>query len=39
MFVRTIGTGIGVLLAMTAHQAFAVEPAQHTVEWYRTHQQ
>jgi hypothetical protein len=31
--------GLGVLLAMTANQAFAVEPAQHTVDWYRTHQQ
>jgi hypothetical protein len=39
MFVRTIGMGIGVLLAMTAHQAFAIEPARHTAEWYRTHPQ
>jgi hypothetical protein len=31
--------GLGVLLAMTANQAFAVAPAQHTVDWYRTHQQ
>jgi hypothetical protein len=31
--------GLGVLLAITANQAFAVEPAQHTVDWYRTHQQ
>ena len=37
MFVRIIG--LGVLLAVTASQAFAVEPAKHTVEWYRTHQQ
>jgi hypothetical protein len=37
MFVRTMG--FGVLLAMAAPPAFAVEPAQHTVEWYRTHQQ
>ena len=27
------------LLAITASPAFAVEPAQHTVDWYRTHQQ
>jgi hypothetical protein len=31
--------GLGVLLAMTANHAFAVAPAQHTVDWYRTHQQ
>jgi hypothetical protein len=31
--------GLGVLLAITASPAFAVEPAQHTVDWYRTHQQ
>jgi hypothetical protein len=37
MFVRTMG--FGVLLAMAAQPAFAVEPAQHTVEWYRSHQQ
>ena len=37
MFVRIIG--LGLLLAVTASQAFAVEPAKHTVEWYRTHQQ
>jgi hypothetical protein len=37
MFVRIIG--LGVLLAVTASQAFAVEPAKHTLEWYRTHQQ
>jgi len=24
---------------MTANHAFAVAPAQHTVDWYRTHQQ
>jgi hypothetical protein len=37
MFVRIIG--LGLLLAVTASQAVAVEPAKHTVEWYRTHQQ
>jgi hypothetical protein len=37
MFVRIIG--LGVLLAVTASQVFAVEPAKHTVDWYRTHQQ
>ncbi len=37
MFVRLIGPGV--LLAVLAHQSFAVEPAKHTVEWYRTHQQ
>jgi hypothetical protein len=37
MFVRIIG--LGLLLALTASQAFAVEPAKHTVDWYRTHQQ
>jgi hypothetical protein len=37
MFFRTLG--FGVLLAMAAQPAFAVEPAHHTVEWYRTHQQ
>jgi hypothetical protein len=31
--------GLGVLLAITANQAFALEPVQHTVDWYRTHQQ
>ncbi len=31
--------GLGLLLAITASPAFAVEPAQHTVDWYRTHQQ
>jgi hypothetical protein len=37
MFFRTLG--FGALLAMAAQPVFAVEPAQHTVEWYRTHQQ
>ena len=37
MVVRIIG--LGVLLAITAPPAFAIEPARHTVEWYRTHQQ
>lgn len=31
--------GLGVLLAFSVSQAFALEPAQHTVDWYRTHQQ
>jgi hypothetical protein len=30
--------GLGVLLALSTNPVFAVEPAQHTVEWYRTHQ-
>ena len=30
--------GLAALLAATATPAFAVERAQHTVEWYRTHQ-
>jgi hypothetical protein len=30
--------GLGVLLAVIAVPAFAVAPAQHTVDWYRTHQ-
>jgi hypothetical protein len=37
MFVRIIG--LGALLAVTASQAFAVDQAKHTMEWYRTHQQ
>jgi hypothetical protein len=37
--IRFHAVGLGVLLAITANQAFAVEPAQHTVDWYRTHQQ
>ena len=36
---RIRAVGLGVLLAMTANHAFAVAPAQHTVDWYRTHQQ
>ena len=31
--------GLSLLLAVAASPAFAVEPAQHTVDWYRTHQQ
>ena len=31
--------GLSVLLALTAIPAFAVEPAHHTVAWYRTHQE
>jgi hypothetical protein len=31
--------GLSLLLAITASPAFAAEPAQHTVDWYRTHQQ
>jgi hypothetical protein len=37
--IRFHAVGLGVLLAITANQALAVEPAQHTVDWYRTHQQ
>jgi hypothetical protein len=32
-------TWIGALLAVAASQTLAVEPAQHTVAWYRTHEQ
>ena len=31
--------GLFGLLALAANQAFAIEPAQHTVAWYQTHQQ
>ena len=31
--------GLGAFLALSTSPAFAVEPARHTVEWYRTHQQ
>jgi hypothetical protein len=37
--IRFPAVGLSVLLAITANRAFAVEPAQHTVDWYRTHQQ
>jgi hypothetical protein len=37
MFVRIVG--LGVLLAVTTSRALAVEPANHTVQWYRIHQQ
>ena len=30
--------GLGALLALSTSPAFALTPAQHTVEWYRTHQ-
>ena len=30
--------GLGVFLALSTSPAFAVEPARHTTEWYRTHQ-
>jgi len=30
---------LGVLLAVTASPTVALEPAQHNVDWYRTHQQ
>lgn len=30
--------GLGVLLVLSTRPAFALKPAQHTVEWYRTHQ-
>ncbi len=30
--------GLGVLLALSTGPASALKPAQHTVEWYRTHQ-
>jgi hypothetical protein len=30
--------GLGVLLALGAGPAFALTPAVHTVDWYRTHQ-
>ena len=36
-FSRAVGAGL--LLAVTANHAFAIEPARQTVEWYRTHQQ
>ncbi len=36
---RIHAVGLAGLLAMTANHAFAVAPAQHTVDWYRTHQQ
>lgn len=36
---RVHAAGLALLLAMTANHAFAVAPAQHTVDWYRTHQQ
>ena len=36
-FLRAVGTGL--LVAMTVGYAFAAEPAQQTVEWYRTHRQ
>jgi len=35
---RVRAIGLGVLLAVIAIPAFAVVPAQHTVDWYRTHQ-
>lgn len=35
-----IGTaGFGAVLAVIAIPALAIEPAQHSVDWYRTHQQ
>ncbi len=37
MFASIIG--LSALMAVAAIPAFAVEPAQHTVAWYRTHQQ
>ena len=33
---RTVG--VSVALAMITTPGFALNPAQHTVEWYRTHQ-
>ena len=30
--------GLGVFLALSTSPAFAIEPARHTTEWYRTHQ-
>jgi hypothetical protein len=36
---RLRAVGLGVLLAVIAIPAFAVVPAQHTVDWYRSHQQ
>jgi hypothetical protein len=36
---RVRAIGLGVLLAVIAIPAFAVVPAQHTVDWYRSHQQ
>lgn len=37
IFSRVVG--LSLVLAITASPAFPVEPAQHTVDWYRTHQQ
>ena len=37
--IRIRAVGLDVLLAMIANHAFAVASAQHTVDWYRTHQQ
>ena len=36
---RTRTVGFGAVLAVIALPALAVKPAQHTVDWYRTHQQ
>jgi hypothetical protein len=30
--------GLGVLATLSTSPAFALKPAQHTVDWYRTHQ-
>jgi hypothetical protein len=37
--IRVRATGLSALLSVIAIPAFAVAPAQHTVDWYRTHQQ
>jgi hypothetical protein len=33
------GLGLVALLVLTATRVLAAEPAEHTVEWYRTHEQ
>lgn len=35
---RVVVVGLGVLVTLSISPAFALKPAQHTVEWYRTHQ-